>query len=480
MNIGYTPKAKSFDVAARIVYNCRSWHRVQQRKYPLHPAVQHVFRLADPVDWQRLLLEWPHVAESDVTRVAYTRDERAGIEDKQTLTSLGKYLKRHWPDMSDHIIRDMVAKYATACTFRIEHTTAAIVKAAQEGPSSCMQFKDDDGNDDERLDELGHHPYEVYAPCFGWHMATRWLGHIIVGRALLMQRDNDPAKRKYFVRTYRRRDGENYSQPDDELIQWLKDQGYEHCNSWHGERLAYLPLAYRRDEFIAPYIDGGAQEVDVETAYGYGPKPNSPTTTLRITDRGEWQCTNQDGTADEQSSCTCDACGARISEDEQRGVGYNSDPVVGDCCIGDYTYVTGRRGHNYYISDGDAVEVNGEYYDPDYLADNDIVTLYDGEYASSDDAVFVESQSEHYLREDCVCLPNGDWELDEDCVCLHDGEYALTEDAWQCAGSGEWYLTDDDTPVEVDGETYHEDNVPETDDDDETDEETEVTKEASC
>jgi hypothetical protein len=218
----------------------------------------------------------------------------------------------------------------------------------------------------------------------------------------------------------------------------------------------------------------------VDIDYGYfNPSDQQRTKCLVITERGEYQCCNTDGTADAQSSCTCDACGNRISEDEQRGVGYDNDTTVGDCCIDDYTYVTGRRGRSYYISERDAVEVNGEYYDPDYLDDNDIVMLHDGEYASSRDAVFVESQSEHYLTEDCVCLHNGDWALHDDAVELHDGEYALTDDAWQCAGSGEWYLTDNDTPVEVDGQTYHEDNVPETDD---TDEETttEVTKEASC
>lgn len=475
MNIGYTPKARSFDIASQILQRTRQWHFNLQCKHQLHPAVQHALRLDDPLDWQRLLLEWPYVAQSDVTRVAYTRDERAGLADKQTLTSLGKYLKRHWPDMPDHIIRDMVAKYATAATFRIEHTTEAIVKAVQEGPSSCMQF-----TDNERLDELGHHPYETYAPKYGWHVATRWLGHTIVGRALLMQRDNDATERKYFVRTYRRRDGENYSQPDDELMQWLQDQGYEHRSSWHGERLAYLSLGDY--SFIAPYIDGGAQDVDVDTEYSA--VTGNRTKSLIITDQGDWQCTCQDGTANENSSCTCDACGRRVSEDDTRSVGYHGDTTVGDCCIDNYTYVTGRGGDCYYISDNDAVEVDGEYYDPDCLADNDIVELHDGDYARSDDAVYVESQSEYYLTEECVELHDGDWALMDECVELHNGDWALNDDAWQCAGSGGYYLTADDTPVEVDGETYHEDNVPETDDDedDDTDEETttETTKEASC
>jgi hypothetical protein len=324
-----------------------------------------------------------------------------------------------------------------------------------------MQF-----DDEEELDRLGAHPYETYDPCYGWHVATRHLAGRIVGRALLMQRDNDEANPKYFVRTYRSRDGESYSQPDDELIQWLKGQGYRHEQSWRDERLAYIAngKAHCDCDFIAPYIDGGAQSVDIERA----PLASGSSKCLRITRDGEWECTNQDGTATEQNRCTCEDCGSRISEDEQRGVGVYEDRYVGECCIDNYTRVIGRRGNEYYVPDDDAVHVDGEYYDSNYLGDNGIVELHDGEYCSMDDAVHVNDEWYHCNDDAIVQDHAGDYQMRDNCVELHDGEWALEDEAWECAGSGNYYLCADDEPVEVDGEMYHEDYVPETDDEEDT------------
>ena len=459
MHMGYTPKARAFEDAINVVWGSRYWHQSLQRRFNLHPAVVAAFNMHDPEDWQQLLLEWPHVATTDVTRLAYTRDERAGHEDRQTLTSLGKYLKQHWPNLADHHIRDFVAKYATAATFHIERTTEAIVNAVQKGPASCMQFDEDDEANRDQLNELGAHPYEVYDPQYGWHVATRRMGHQIVGRALLMQRDNSESMPKYFVRTYRHKDGERYSQPDDELVQWLRDQGYDHHNEWKGERLAFIPIRDNRNgEFVAPYIDGGAQEVDVENER----LPDGAYKKyLRITRGGEWQCSNQDGTATEQDACSCADCGNRISEDEQRGTGVYEDHVVGECCIDEYTHVIGRRGNEYYVSNDEAVEVDGNYYDRDYLSDNGIVVLWDGEYCSMDDAVSVDGEWYRANDDAIVCDHDGEYQLINDCVELHDGEWALENDAWECAGSGNFYLYDDDAPVEIDGNMYHEDYVPE-------------------
>jgi hypothetical protein len=458
MFLGYSPKAKCFMYAADVVRYSRQWHQSLQNRFELHPAVADAFQMHDPEDWQQLLLEWPHEATTDVTRLAYTRDERAGEADRQTLTSLGKYIKQHWPRMADHHIRDFVAKYATAASFHIERTTEAIVRAVQHGPASCMKFDENEEGDRNELDELGAHPYEVYAPCYGWHVATRRLGHQIVGRALLMQRDNLESNPKYFVRTYRHKDGERYSQPDDELHQWLHSQGYEKRNEWKGERLAYIKSGHSDCDFIAPYIDGGTQDVDIENE-------RMPDGTyrqyLRITSSGDWQCSNQNGTATEQNACSCADCGQRISEDEQRGTGIYDDHVVGECCIDEYTHVTGRRGNDYYVPNDDAVEVDGTYYDRDYLSDNGIVELENGEYCSMDDAVSVGDEWYHCDDDAIVCDHVGDYQLRDNCVELHDGEWALLDETWECQGSGNFYLYDDDAPVEIDGNMYHEDYVPE-------------------
>jgi hypothetical protein len=272
-----------------------------------------------------------------------------------------------------------------------------------------------------------------------------------------MQRDNEESNPKYFVRTYRHKDGERYSQPDDELVQWLGEQGYRHNSEWKGERLAYVQSGRYNSDVIAPYIDGGAQEVDVERERT---DDGTYKQYLRITRNGEWQCSNQDGTATEQNSCTCADCGERISEDEQRGIGVYGEHIVGECCIDDYTHVHGRRGDEYYVPNGDAVEVDGTYYDRDYLSDNGIVELENGCYCSMDDAVSVGHEWYHIDDDAVVSDHAGDYQLRDNCVELHDGEWALIDEAWECAGSGNFYLYDDDAPVETDGNMYHEDYVP--------------------
>ena len=81
-----------FDSARSIVryQTDRQWFYHITSRFQLHRAVYDAMRHARPRDWQQLLLEWPHVAETDAARLAYTRDERAGRDDKQTVTSVGK------------------------------------------------------------------------------------------------------------------------------------------------------------------------------------------------------------------------------------------------------------------------------------------------------------------------------------------------------------------------------------------------------
>ena len=442
----------TFNLARHIVAHHRRWHYLLQVRFPLSPAIKAAMITCRPAAWQQLLLEWPHAAESDRSRIAYTRDERAGDDDKQTVTSMGKYLKRHFPDLSDHAIRDLVAAHGTASRFAIHDQLADMLHIVQNGPVSCMQWSEED------VDASGHHPYEVYAPALGWKMAARYDGMSINGRALVMDRPDDNVK--YFVRTYRRNDG-GYSHSDEELAQWLKAQGFEHRGAWQGEKLLFIGKRdrYGDEKVIAPYIDGHAQAADVVSEHlGEGVYKRY----LRIKSGGDYSCNNTDGFAHEQPRCSCEDCGDRIPEDDVCYVGYNEDTqVCGDCQSQHYTYALGRRGNLYYVPNDDAVEVEGEYYHDEYLGDNSIVQLDDGDYVREDDATWVESQSAYYRSEDVVSVGD-DYELADDCVELANGDWCLRDDAWQCAASEEWYSNDDsEEQVVIDGEMYHQDNAPE-------------------
>ena len=438
----------------------RAWHSDLQSRFRLHPAVDKLLADYRPLDWQQLVLEFPHQAESDRNRVAYTQNERKGESNLQTVTTLGKYLTRHFPQLPDHEIRNTVASYSvTGC--KIVSTLAEMIDALKRGPHSCMRWGDGD-----RI-ILDNHPYKVYDPRLGWGMAVREEGGEIIGRALVYERDGI----KKFVRTYQRPSSScNYSQADDNLNAWLRDQGYSHDADWHGCVMAYYEGHYGRP--LAPYLDGNLKNVEVIHRDGVK--------LLRVCEDGEYRFENTDGDCvDNSDRDTCNDCGTNIDDGDGYWVNAGEDELVCQhCCDNNYYYAYGRRGNQYYVYHSNTVHVGDEVYDEDYLEDNDIVSVPDGEYIHRDDAVYVESEGEYYHQDDervCYDDYNNEYALRDELVQLEDGSMCRQDDAWQCEGSNEWY-SDDVEFVEVDGNKYHPDHVPETDDE-ETTETTETTGE---
>jgi hypothetical protein len=416
----------------------RRWINREIQRYKMHEVIRAAVLLARPKDWQQMLLEWPHVSQGDRSKIAYTQNEDKGQRDIQTVTSVGKYLNRHF-DLPDHTIRDLVSRYGSASRFQLVHTTAEMIYHLHRGPKSCMVWSEDHGIKCD--DGVTRHPYEAYDPKYGWHMAVRIEGDNTMGRALCMTSPDDGVK--YFVRSYLRPSNESsYSQTDDGMDTWLKEQGYTKEGYWReGEKLAYHPA---RDNFLAPYLDGGERHVDV----------NEHERWLVIDSDGDWICENTGGYAtndeEDENSFDCEDCGDRTSDDDGYWIGRGEDTRVCESCLNnDYTYVYGRRGNQYYVHNDNVVYVDSqsESYDQDYLGDNEIIELECGEYAPMDEAVEI----------------NGDWYLmDDERICRFEDtdEYGLTEDGWQCASSCNWYSEDCDKYTEYEGERYHDDYIP--------------------
>ena len=423
-------------------HDARKWIVREVERYPLHSVIEAAVLLARPYDWQQLFLEWPHVSQGDRSKIAYTQNEVKGQKDIQTVTSVGKYLNRHF-DLPDHIIRDLVSRHGSSARFQLVHTTAEMIYHLHRGPKSCMVW--DKGNGIRCDDGVSRHPYEAYDPKYGWHMAVRIEGDVTMGRALCMTSPMDGVK--YFVRSYLRPSNESsYSQTDDGMDTWLKEQGYTKESYWRdGEKLAYHPA---RDAFLAPYLDGGERHVDV----------NEHERWLVIDSDGSWICENTGGypTNDEEdeNSFDCEDCGDRTSDDDGYWIGRGEDTRVCRHCVeNSYVYAYGRRGDQYYVHQDNAVYIDSqsEHYDMNYLDDNEIVELENGEYAPMDEAVEI----------------NGDWYLmDDERICRFEDtdEYGLTEDGWQCAQSCNWYTDDCTDWVEINDVRYHKDYAPEQDD----------------
>jgi len=397
----------------------RSWRHAHMRKFKtMHAVIRDAVMLAPPRDWHLLVLEWPHKAETDPSRIAYTRDDKAGMADKQTVTSVGRYLTRHFPTLADHQIRDLAAQYiAVNDTFKIVRTTEQIVDYLHRGPNSCMLWND--GDEDWDGDPY-EHPYVAYAPELGWGLAVRMSGSTVNGRALV----ND--RQKCFVRTYKRND-DGYSGNDDALSSWLVGQGYAKQNGWpEGTALKKVPRGTRwgNKVFWAPYIDGCHQDIEV-----CGDE-------LHICASGEYTCTNTDGYPQENEMCTCESCDDRVHEDDRYVVGRNEDYAICRSCFEDYVRAHSRRGHSCYLHTDDVVQVGENYYDTEYLSDNNIVETDQGEFMHIDDA---------------VCIDDTWYDIDDSRVvrCEDTDEYAIEDEGcWQCDNSGNWY-SDYVTPVKL-------------------------------
>lgn len=421
-----------------VLWRSRDWHQREQRQAHMHNAIYQAVDLAQPADLQQLVLEWPHPATGDITKIAYTRDDANGVADRQATVSVGKYLTRHFPTLRDNIIRDIAARYVMG-TFKFVHTMIKMLDVIENGPSSCMGAKD---SDQFRCD--GYHPYQAYDPEHGWHMAVYVEADgRYTGRAL--------CNGTTFVRTYRASDS-TYSSEDDRMRVWLEEQGYSKVSGWEGQRLKYIKVS-NDCGFVAPYLDGGDQHVTVEGG------------TLLIGDDGEYECTSQNGDASEVSTRTCEECGDRVPEDDGYWVGRGEDTLVcNHCCDHHYVYAYGRNGNKYYVNQGDAIHCNDEWYEANYIGDNNIVCLEDGEYCEMDDAILIESEDEYYHCDDeRICYTvDGEHELISNCVELENGEYCLETDAWQCEHSGDWYANSDCDPVTTAcGKSIHEDYADE-------------------
>jgi hypothetical protein len=422
----------------RQTYEGRPWFNQQRQRHQLHPAVyvmmtDHKYRAED---WQQLLLEWPHKAITDPNRLAYTRNEQAAMHNgdsdaKAVVTTIGKYLTRHFPDAPSNLIRDVVAQFTYGGSTIITKDMDAMVNAVMHGPRSCMSSS---------FDILCHdkeerHPYAVYDPSLGWSMAVRTdTDGMVLGRCLVHESEDG----KGFVRSYKReRDYSSHSGADESIEAYLSGLGYAKWRGWPEHvRIKRYPL--RREGYLMPYIDGGNQHVEEDGDDHF-----------RVSNYDGWEATNTSGML-QAHTCTCDDCGEGMDEDDSYSIGYHGDSRVGSCCIDNYTLVYGRRRDEYYTSNDNAVHVDGEWYHDEYLDDNSIVELANGEYTHHDNAVYVESADAYYHVDD------------DDIIYAEDtNRHELLADCWLCAESGNWYTVDEDS-VEVDGETYHPDHAPET------------------
>jgi hypothetical protein len=406
-----------------------SWHQREQDKSVIHAAVTKAlveYKL-EPASSRQLALEWPHESD-DKLRLAYTRTIEHGELNRQTVTSVGKFLTRHFPTAKSDVIRNIASLYTVAGCGFTDRSTDVYVDVVLRGPGSCMKWSD--------CEDSTNHPYQVYAPEHGWHMAIHTVNGEIWGRCICL----DFQGKKLFVRSYfNDPSSQGYSNSDVGLEAWLKDQGYAKCSTWpSGAKLARFEDRY--GNLLAPYLDGNTQTVlDLGSV-------------LCIDPNGELSCCRTDGSLDDCTEECCE-CGENFDRDSLRSVGRNEDRLVCDRCVENhYFWVYGYRGQQYYLHEDDCTaSIDDEQYDSRYLSDNDIVSIEFGqhadEYAHVDDTVIDVDGSRWHVSDvdhQVFLLVHG----------CESGEYVGIEKTWVCATSGFRYSCAD-VHVLHDGQKHH-------------------------
>lgn len=407
-----TNKMSALESIINIFRNSRPWFDREATRAELHPVIRKLLRSDNAhylTDWREMVLEYPHVADLDNTKVAFTENDAKGQADRQTVTTLGKYIKRHAPEIPDHVLRDIVALSITSV--ELVYDLAGMIEAVQTGPKSCMQS--------ERWN-IDNHPYNVYDPQYGWHMAVRRQGGAVVGRCLCLTHGGQ----SLFVRSYKPHpENDGYSQSDEGMNAWLRERGYEHASGWpDGAKLRRIEAG---GDIVAPYIDGCSQSCSDHGTH------------LEMDENGDLECASTNGYADNRDRTYCADCEDAFDSEDGRWVGYHEDHHVCDSCAHDYTYVIGRRGSEYYIPDNDVVWVNDQAYDENYLESNDIV--------------YCEDDSEYRHKDDCVELDcEGTWiakdvaDEGDTYVCLDADNriWGRRDDCWYCETDEQWYSSD--------------------------------------
>jgi hypothetical protein len=437
---------KEFKFCLEILNMTRDWHRRDQRAFAFHPVITEIMQKHMPEDYRLLALEFPHQSVRDASNVAYTRDERSGINDRQTVTTFGRYIRKMFPQLKDHEIRD----YATKCRndlYEIWETSDEIIRSVQLGPKSCMTWDSSHTPGTDDYDEDSLHPYRVYAPELGWKAAVRLDPDtkVINGRGLVWHNaENDE---KYFVRTYKR--GNDYSYADEALEYWLKENGYKHESAW-----PEVPLRHysHGPNFLAPYIDGDIQRVMKHSNRAY--KSGGPYYSLTICENGDYECSNTDGNTYDNDDCLCECCDEYCNSDDMRRT-YSGDEVCENCADDHYVEAYVRDDYTELVSSDRVIECENEYYHEDYYDRHDIV------YTQNDDYQF---------KKNCVESAGSEWHLkstiegNDEYVIIDDFAY-YKSDCFFCQGTQKWY-TDDEEQIEVDGKVYHKDyyeqNISET------------------
>jgi hypothetical protein len=185
-----------------------------------------------------------HISPKDPAMVRFFPDERAQAKDVLVETTITKYVRRFFPDISDTRLQDIALLHkTTVLEDGVEFFTSPedILNVYDHGPASCMGGKAANWFG-------GHtHPTAAYANCDGVKLAAIRNGPgTFSARGFVIEND----KKKVFIRCYGDERG---------LVARLSKRGFVKGN-WDGVKLKKIQALDKNGEpiprtWIGPYLD---------------------------------------------------------------------------------------------------------------------------------------------------------------------------------------------------------------------------------
>jgi hypothetical protein len=243
-------------------------------------------------------LHFVHLAKGDPAKIAYTESAEKGMCDRQTVTTVGRYLTKHFSDFLTEI------EIATLAAIHAEKhgNVAADLKFAKSPDefekvysmdatfSSCMQYHAGNFSSDE-------HPCRVYG---AGDLELAYLTmpgdpRRLNARALIWRKESATLVGRVYG------DGARLRQAlaNAGIVTRSDNATYDRLD---GAKLLRIE-ADDDDVFILPYIDGSSNATDHGTY-------------LTIDSRGDIAGGNTNGLSDLPSRYRCERCGDRMEEDD--------------------------------------------------------------------------------------------------------------------------------------------------------------------
>jgi len=186
----------------------------------------------------------PHISREQFGQIAYTASLDDALRDKVTRSTLGRFMRRFCPILTDKYIQKIEQDFASFIdpNFNIAVTASDIeyVYTHMEGDTGCMR------HDKSHWSGLHVHPSAVYAAP---GMGVAYLGEIggrVTARTVIWTNPNDQADKRY-VRIY--------GAPH--LKSKLERAGYR-CTGLDGAEIAAIPVRGENNCVVMPYMDAPA------------------------------------------------------------------------------------------------------------------------------------------------------------------------------------------------------------------------------